>query len=231
MVEKEKVRNSLMTKYMLVTMSDEEILRKTKNPQNAENFIYGLINIMEKPYICYLYQFSDTIFKVIMQMLTNEVVPKEEVRQDMYQIVYQLKEYLEHDKEYKIGFREQYEYLERKNLGIDNKQLDITLKELDGLMLPIFDKINSGNISDIKTDRQYLATISYLANHFPLYLRNSFMIMEIKKSLLEIDKDSFTNYKQYSIFKKVARKTLSTIERSYKSKGNNKQKKKIIEEN
>ncbi len=221
MEEREIIRDSLEAKKMLVTLNDEELLKVAEDDKKFSSFIRGVAVRMNSAYVCYAFQFNSILRKMI-----NEASKRDLSENDLnciYKVLYHLDEYGSQSKSFRYDFTSQYEYIETNDLGL--AKLGLTLEDLDRNLLGMFDKINSGNIEDVKTDKYYLATVSYLSKIHPRYLRNSFMIPEIKKSLCFIDKNSFDDRKEYRAFKRVASRTMRRIEKSYKLEQNNSQKK------
>ena len=222
MNEREEIRNSLLSKKMLATLSDEELLKRTEGKEAFSKFIAGIAYVMTPVYVCYAYKDNDILRKIISRGLENNSDLSMETQRDVITVLQNLNEYSNRDQEFRYEFTTQYESIETHALGLT--KLGMTLEEMDSVLLDMFDKINSGNIDDVKTDKNYLATVSYLARRHSSYLRNSFMIPEIKKSLCFVDKNAFDDRKEYKAFKRVASTTLRRIEKSYKYEKKNQQK-------
>ena len=124
-----------------------------------------------------------------------------------------LDEYASRDSTYRTDFSTQYEYLASRSIGIH--KLDVSLNELDEHMYDMFQKIKCGDIDDVKTDKYYLATVSYLSVYHPRYFNACSAGHKVKMALFDIDREQFDDYSSYRHFKSVADKALENISKAY----------------
>ena len=223
MEEREKIHNSLQSKKMLATLSEEELLSIAEDRDKFSQFISGIAYEINPYYVGHIYRHNNILQKMIGKVLKNELDLSDEDYDNALFVTKQLNDFGSKNSSFRMDFTYQYESIQAYLMGLD--KLDISLNDMDKVLVDMFDKIDNGKIEEIKSNKYYLATVGYLLSNYSSYLLNSEILPEIKTSLTSIDKSSFANEKEYNSFKKVSSKMLRRIKN--KTKIEKKQKEKV----
>lgn len=205
---KEIIQNKLDARQKLATMSKEELVELSKNPEEFDRFIDGFSRSMNAAFVCYAYQYNDIIREMISNNM-DRIGENDDLSQRVHFILRHFQSYGEETEGYRREFFYQYEAVEAQSLNID--KLGLGVKDLDKVAATYFRRMTNLEMEDMRSDKNYLATVSYLAKYYPEYMTYTYMLPEIQKTLSHVDKKDFDSKEEYKAFKKVATKTLNKM--------------------
>lgn len=198
---KEQIQSRLDAREKLASLGFGELVELAKDPNKFDYFMNGLSLSINSTYVCYLYPYFGVIREMINQNLSR-LDDNEKLSYDVFRVLNYIETYDKHNHGYKSEFNAQYESLVVANIRLD--KLGISLKDFDRNAATYYKKIEEGNVEDIKTDKYYIATVSYLSKYHPEYFRNWHMLPTIFDTIYHPKKEDFEDKKDYKAFKKVA---------------------------
>lgn len=208
--ERKLIRLVLESKQKLATLSPDELMKIASDEEQFKRFITGTACSMTNLYVCFAYWYKNILYKMID---ANKDKPVEELGEDtitaMFVITNRIDEYDKRDSEYREDFTGQYEYFEAYDLGLKNLGMDVG--KMNAHLLEMFDIIDHGNVSKVKRNKYYLATVSYLTKYHMGYLLDGRVLPKVWSSLNDVKRSDFASRDDYRVFKKVTDKTLKKI--------------------
>ena len=210
MEERKLIRLVFESKQKLATLSEKELMEIAQDPEQFKRFISGTAFSMTNLYVCFAYWYKNILYKMIN---ANKDKTVDELGMDtitaMLVITHRLDEYDKKDSEYREDFTGQYEYFEACDLGL--RKLGMDVGNMNAHLLDMFDIIDHGNVSKVKRNKYYLATVSYLTKYHMGYLLDEKVLPRVWSSLNDVRMSEFASRDDYRIFKKVTDKTLKKI--------------------
>lgn len=210
MEERKQIRLILESKQKLATLSPDELMKIALDEEQFKKFISGTACSMTNYYVCFAYWYKDILYQMIganKDKTLNEL--GEDTVTKMLFVLQRLDEYDKKDPDYREDFTGQYEYFEACDLGLKNLGMDIG--KMNAHLLEMFDIIDCGNVSKVKRNKYYLATVSYLAKYHMGYLLDGKVLPRVWSSLNDVKRSEFVSRDDYRVFKKVTDRTLKKI--------------------
>ena len=210
MEERKLIRLVLESKQKLATLSPDELMKIASDEEQFKRFITGTACSMTNYYVCFAYWYKDILYQMIganKDKTLNEL--GEDTVTKMLFVLQRLDEYDKKDPDYREDFTGQYEYFEACDLGLKNLGMDVG--KMNAHLLEMFDIIDHGNVSKVKRNKYYLATVSYLTKYHMGYLLDGKVLPKVWSSLNDVKRSDFASRDDYRVFKKVTDKTLKKI--------------------
>lgn len=213
MEEREIIQNKLKSMQKLESFSDEELLALSETDFSV--VMKGLAICMNSTFVCYAYKYNDIVRKMINKN-RRVVEENDELNQSVYKILSHLNEYDSRGLTFRREFSPQYESVTMSYLGLD--KLQMSLHDFYIHAPGVLDNIENVELEEIRSNKYFLAMVSYLATFHPEYLIDSHMIFSIQNTLSNINKNDFNSVEEYRSFKKVANKTMTKLQKYSKNR-------------
>lgn len=205
---KEIIQKKLDARQKLATMNREELVALSKNPEEFDRFIDGFSRSMSSVFVCYAYQYNDIIREMISNNM-DRLEGNDDLSQRVHFILHHFDSFGKESEGYRREFFYQFEAVEAQCLHID--KLGLGVKDLDKVAATYFKRMTNLEMDSMRSDKNYLATVSYLVKYHPEYMTYSYMLPEIQKTLSHVEQKDFASKDEYKAFKKVANKTMNRI--------------------